>query len=95
MYRSILADNTDAPEGQATAVYAGGFTGMRPGLVDTPGLIGKFPASGVFWEDPTVPKKWYAGCLMHGTDFRVSAGGFIHGFRCAHALAPFKLRGMP
>ena len=71
-----------ANEGSKIAVFAGGFTTRREGLVDAGDTgAGKFPAVGPFWEDPTHPSKWYAGAAMHGIDYLQSAGGFVHGFR--------------
>jgi len=68
-------------------IFAGGFTTEKEGLVrvDPNNLSSpaarKFPAVDAFWRDPTEPKQWYAGCLMHSLDYGNSAGGFIHGFR--------------
>jgi hypothetical protein len=33
------------------------------------------------FESANVPGLYFAGTVMHGNDFRRSAGGFIHGFR--------------
>merc|ERR1712146_868379 len=68
-------------------IFAGGFTTEKEGLVrvDPNNLSSpaarKFPAVDSFWRDPTEPKQWYAGCLMHSLDYGNSAVGFIHGFR--------------
>jgi hypothetical protein len=61
-------------------IFAGGFTTARPGLVDAT-YKHKFPEAGAFWEDVAEPRRWFAGALMHSHDFRISAGGFVHGFR--------------
>ena len=33
------------------------------------------------FESVTTPGLYFAGAMMHGNDYRRSAGGFIHGFR--------------
>ncbi len=43
--------------------------------------IGKYPVMTDTFESANVPGLYFAGTLMHGNDFRRSAGGFIHGFR--------------
>ena len=66
-----------------TVVYSGGFTTERDGIVNAT-FNKRFPELTSWWKDKEVisaPRKWYAGCAMHGTDYRQSAGGFIHGFR--------------
>jgi thioredoxin reductase len=42
---------------------------------------GKFPALTSEWESVNVKDMYFAGCLMHGNDYRKSFSGFIHGFR--------------
>jgi hypothetical protein len=41
----------------------------------------KYPKMTEAWGHVNVPGLYYAGTLMHGNDFKKSAGGFIHGFR--------------
>ena len=64
-------------------IFCGGFSGRRPGLVDDMDMNakGKFPRTDSFYGVRGVPNAWYAGALMHGRDYQISAGGFIHGFR--------------
>ena len=50
---------------------------VKPELDD----IGKYPLMTENFESKNVPGLYFAGTLMHGNDFRKSAGGFIHGFR--------------
>lgn len=42
---------------------------------------GKYPSVHSNYEAVGVPGLYFAGTLLHGLDFRKSAGGFIHGFR--------------
>lgn len=42
---------------------------------------GKFPVLNGMFESVNVTDLYFAGVLMHGKDFRKSAGGFIHGYR--------------
>jgi hypothetical protein len=42
---------------------------------------GKYPKLNPYYESVNVKRLYFAGSLMHGHDFRKSAGGFIHGFR--------------
>ena len=55
---------------------------FEPGISPRMHSNGKHPAlrPGSF-EGEGTPGIFFAGALMHGTDFRVSSGGFIHGFR--------------
>jgi hypothetical protein len=64
-------------------IFCGGFTGQQGRLVDDmdPRTKHKFPRVSPFFGAVGVPNAWYAGALMHGTDFKRSSGGFIHGFR--------------
>ncbi len=66
-------------------VFAGGFTTQRTNLVNATLRDGKrkFPDLQAFWSSPESPQTWFGGAAMHGEDFRVSAGGFVHGFRYA------------
>ena len=45
---------------------------------------GKYAVMTHEYEAANVPGLYYAGTLSHGKDHQRSAGGFIHGFRCAH-----------
>ena len=66
-----------------TVVYAGGFTTGRDGIINAT-FKKRFPELGSWWrdkEEDAAPRKWYAGSAMHGADYRISAGGFVHGFR--------------
>lgn len=92
----IVTKGQESPDGKSgktflgddgVILFAGGFTTDRAHLVKTNSSRGaskaarRFPRVSSWWEDPSQPRKWYAGALMHGTDYGVSAGGFIHGFR--------------
>jgi hypothetical protein len=46
-----------------------------------PARSGKYPALGPGYEAPGVEGLFFAGTVAHAADFRVSSGGFIHGFR--------------
>jgi hypothetical protein len=68
----------------STVVFCGGFTGEQRGLVEDmdPAARSKFPRLAPFYGIRAAGARgWYAGALMHGRDFRRSAGGFVHGFR--------------
>lgn len=65
---------------EEVVVYAGGFTGSRPGIAHVKDGH-RFPEVGSFWKDRRDAGRYYSGNLMHGADYRQSAGGFIHGFR--------------
>ena len=66
-----------------TTVWCGGWSGARAGLVDDlDSVSSKYPVYGPFFSARAHPRSvWYAGALMHGLDWRKSAGGFVHGFR--------------
>jgi thioredoxin reductase len=51
--------------------------GCRPDLV----INNRFPALTSAWESTNVPDLYFAGTLMQARDYKVSTGGFIHGFR--------------
>lgn len=51
------------------------------GLEPIIGAGNKYPQMTSAYGHPTVDGLYYAGTLMHGNDFKKSAGGFIHGFR--------------
>ena len=55
---------------------------FEPGAAPPYHINGKLPAlrPGSF-ESASIPGLYFAGALMHGHDYRVSSGGFIHGFR--------------
>ena len=83
-YHEFYRDSPADPiRPERVAIFAGGFTTQRPGLVPAGDGVGrgKFPPVGPFWEDLRTAGKLYAGVLMHSVDYRQSAGGFIHGFR--------------
>ncbi len=42
---------------------------------------GKYPAITAGFESSKNPNLFFIGALMHGIDYKQSAGGFIHGFR--------------
>ena len=42
---------------------------------------GRYPRYAPFWRHAARGRVWLAGALMHGTDYRRSSGGFVHGFR--------------
>lgn len=61
-----------------TSVIATGFQSFVPGM----NLTSRFPETGSKWyESSEVPRVHYIGWLMHGRDFRRSAGGFLAGYR--------------
>ena len=87
-------------------IFCGGWTGAREGLVVDmdEGTRGKYPRLGPFYSVRAAPHNaWYAGSLMHGADWKQSAGGFVHGFRYLiraqarsshyHAIASSRQRG--
>lgn len=45
------------------------------------GKLKKFPRIKATYESTNIPGLFFAGTIAHSLDFRVSAGGFIHGFR--------------
>eukprot|EP01062_Namystynia_karyoxenos_P080196 TRINITY_DN8603_c0_g1_i1.p1 TRINITY_DN8603_c0_g1~~TRINITY_DN8603_c0_g1_i1.p1 ORF type:complete len:727 (+),score=168.33 TRINITY_DN8603_c0_g1_i1:90-2183(+) len=48
---------------------------------------GAFPRVTTAYESVNIPNMFFAGALGHGRDYRISSGGFIHGFRyLANAL---------
>ena len=54
-----------------------------PSIAKAAALEWKYPQTTPFYEagHPKLSGLYYAGTLMHGRDFRRSAGGFVHGFR--------------
>ena len=64
-------------------IFCGGFSGKHGNLVNDmdPRTKYKFPRVEAFFGAVGLPNVWYAGALMHGTDFKRSSGGFVHGFR--------------
>ena len=59
-------------------IFCGGFRAQR---FDDDASEAKFPCMGPFWTDARDASVCYAGVAMHATDFQVSSGGFVHGFR--------------
>lgn len=45
------------------------------------GKLKKYPITDSVFQSTNVRHLWYAGALAHGRDYRIAAGGFIHGFR--------------
>ena len=63
-------------------IFAGGFKTALKNIVNIDDDDDdKFPKMGDFWSDPKVPNVFYGGAIMHGRDYKKSAGGFVHGFR--------------
>lgn len=65
-------------------VYCGGFTSARPSLVTDMNDLTKnrFPHTDPFYKvRNSFSRGWYSGVVMHGNDYKVSSGGFVHGFR--------------
>ena len=82
----------ERPDGPAQAFdgfdYVLRCTGWRmetgifdEGLEPIIGAGSKYPRMTSAYGHPAVDGLYYAGTLMHGNDFKKSAGGFIHGFR--------------
>ncbi|GAB1599172.1 FAD-dependent oxidoreductase domain-containing protein 2-like isoform X1 [Argonauta hians] len=45
------------------------------------GKLKKFPEITPVYESTNIPGMYFSGTITHSLDFRMSAGGFIHGFR--------------
>ncbi|XP_052823418.1 FAD-dependent oxidoreductase domain-containing protein 2 isoform X2 [Octopus bimaculoides] len=45
------------------------------------GKLRKFPEISPVYESTNIPGMYFSGTITHSLDFRMSAGGFIHGFR--------------
>ena len=70
----------------SVTIFCGGFHGAHadPTLVRhmDPATHDRYPIVEPFYGVPSSHGRgWYAGALMHGHDYRQSAGGFVHGFR--------------
>eukprot|EP01043_Picozoa_sp_COSAG02_P067894 COSAG02_NODE_11074_length_1800_cov_1.309818_2_plen_323_part_00 len=85
----FLGERTDGPEQAFDGFdYVLRCTGWRmetdifdAGLEPIIGAGNKYPRMTSAYGHPAVDGLYYAGTLMHGNDFKKSAGGFIHGFR--------------
>ena len=65
-------------------IYCGGFTRARASLVTDMSAWRKnrFPRTDDFYKvRNSFERGWYSGVVMHGNDYKVSSGGFVHGFR--------------
>lgn len=58
-------------------------------------LNGKLPRTTPQFESTSVRNLYFTGALMHGLDYRVSSGGFIHGFRYLIQLCIRGMMGQP
>ena len=47
----------------------------------TPRHKSKYPLMHASFESTEYPRLFFAGTLTHARDYRVSSGGFVHGFR--------------
>ena len=78
-------NTTDCSGGSIDAfVYCGGFTSARASLVTDMNDVTKnrFPLTDEFYKvRNSFSRGWYSGVVMHGNDYKISAGGFVHGFR--------------
>lgn len=78
-------NTTDCSRGNIDAfIYCGGFTGARAPLVTDMSERTKrrFPHTDPFYKvRDSFSRGWYSGVLMHGDDYKLSSGGFVHGFR--------------
>jgi hypothetical protein len=67
-----------------TFVYCGGFASGRNGIISDMDASTKyrFPLSDPFYKvRNSFGRGWYSGVIMHGKDYKLSSGGFVHGFR--------------
>lgn len=84
LQESCLPDGTCSNRHADVLIYCGGFEGFRSNLVTgmNQSTGNRFPETIAFYGIPeSHGMGWFAGALMHGRDYRRSAGGFVHGFR--------------
>jgi hypothetical protein len=64
-------------------IWCGGWSGERRGLIEDMDndRRRKYPRYSPFFGVRNTTRAWFAGSLMHGVDWKRSAGGFVHGFR--------------